>query len=287
MLRSLGLLLTVQVATSPPPNASRPPQRAPSRLGTIAVDERLAVDAGLHVGQRVVIAAEPGAGAAGTGDTIVIGAIVARSADPSEVARDDYRVRLHLAQLQRLTGADDRVDRFAIRTKGGPAVDSLLARVNAAAFGFRAYRSSDVAVRTSQTFQVVSRFHKAIALITVVASGIFLLCILLLRVEERRRDIAALRLIGISRRSIVRSVMLEAGLISIFGSGLGTVIGWLGTLVINWHYRGVYRTPLAFSVLTPNIVYATVALAVSLGIGAGFLAATRLVRTPPLVLFGR
>ena len=254
---------------------------------SIAIDERLADDAHLRVGDHVVLSAAPGVGAAGRGDTAVIAAITKQGADPSEVARDDYRVGLHLNDLQRLTGDADRVDRFAIRTVGGPATDSVRARINDAAFGFHAYRSADVAVGTSRTFQVVSRFHRAIALITIVASGIFLLCILLLRVEERRPDIAALRLMGISRRSVVWSVVLEAALISLVGSALGTGLGWLGSVVINWHYRGVYRTPLAFALVTPHIVVVAVVLAIVLGVGAGYLAATRLVRTPPLTLFGR
>jgi putative ABC transport system permease protein len=254
---------------------------------SIAIDERLADDAHLRVGDRVVLSAKPGAGMAGVGDTAVVAAITKQGADPSEVARDDYRVRLHLGDLQALTGDPDRVDRFAIRTVGGAETDSVRARINDAAFGFHAYRSADVAVGTSRTFQVVSRFHHAIALITIVASGIFLLCILLLRVEERRRDIAALRLMGISRRSVVWSVVLEAALISLVGSALGTGLGWVSSVLINWHYRGVYRTPLAFALVTSHIVVVAVVLAIVLGVGAGYLAATRLVRTPPLTLFGR
>jgi putative ABC transport system permease protein len=134
---------------------------------------------------------------------------------------------------------------------------------------------------------VVSRFHRAIGVITIVASGIFLLCILLLKVEERRRDVAALRLMGVSRASVVRSVVLEAALVSVLGSGLGVAVGWLATIGINWHYRGVYRTPLAFALVTPDIVIFAVGLSLVLGVGAGYLAARRLVRTPPLALFGR
>jgi putative ABC transport system permease protein len=254
---------------------------------TIAIDARLAADAHIRVGDRVVIAGQPGDGARGKGDTVIVGAIVEPSADPSEIARDEYRVRVHLSDLQRLTDTPDRVDRFAIRSAGGLATDRLIAEINAAAFGFHAYRSADVAVQTSKTFQVVSRFHKAIAVITIVASAIFLLCLLILRVDERRRDIAALRLIGISRLSVIASIVMEAALISLVGSGVGVGVGWLTSLVINWHYRGVYRTPLAFAVVTPDIIGLAVALAIVLGLGAGLVASTRLARTPPLTLLGR
>jgi putative ABC transport system permease protein len=113
------------------------------------------------------------------------------------------------------------------------------------------------------------------------------LCIMVLKVEERRRDIAALRLMGISRVSVVRSIVIEAALVAVLGSVLGVVIGWAVSLVVNWHYQALYRTPLYFSIVTPPIVVFAVALSLILGIGAGLLASLRLVRTPPLALFGR
>lgn len=253
--------------------AHRPPR-------TIAVDERLAADAGLHLGDHVLIASTPG----GVPDTAVVSAFVKRRADPSEVARGEYRVRMHLDELQRIIAYGDRVDRFAVRTRGPATTDSALARINAAAFGFQAHRTSEISVETSRTFLVVSRFHRAIGVITIVASAIFLLCIMLLKVEERRRDVAALRLMGISRASIVRSVMIESALIAVAGSVVGVALGWVGSVIVNWHYRGVYRTPLAFALVTPGIVALAVVLSIGLGIVAGFFAAQRLVRTPPLAL---
>jgi len=160
-------------------------------------------------------------------------------------------------------------------------------RINDAAFGFRAHRSRDIAIETSKTFQVVSRFHRAIGVITIVASAIFLLCIMLLKVEERRRDVAALRLMGISRRSVVRAVVLEASLIALLGSALGVALGHVTSLIVNAYYQDLYRTPLRFSIVTPETVIFAVLLSVVLGIAAGALAAVRLAYTPPLALFGR
>jgi len=250
---------------------------------SIAVDSRLAADARLHVGDRVVVAAGPGE----RGDTAVIAAIVQRRADPAEIARGEYRVRMHLGQLQALLGYGDRVDRFAVATRTLDATADAAARINASAYGFRAHRSADVAVETSKTFAVVSRFHRAIGAITIVASAIFLLCIMLLKVDERRRDVAALKLIGCSRRTIVGSVVLEAAAVAVLGSLFGVVVGGTASWLVNQHYQAVYRTPLRFSIVTGDIVLVAVALSLILGIVAGWLAARRLVRTPPLVLFGR
>ena len=250
---------------------------------TIAIDERLAAAAGLAVGDLVVLA--PVAGA--PGDTVRIAAITRRSADPSEVARSEFRVRLHLDHLQRLSAAGDRVGRFAVQSAAGGAPDAVAAAINGTAFGFRAYPAAQVAVETSSTFRVVNRFHRAIGVITIVASAIFLLCITLLKVDERRRDMGALRLLGVSRASVVRAVVLESALISLVGSAMGAAFGYVASWLVNWHYQGVYATPLKFAIVTPGIVLFATGLSLALGVVSGWLAAQRLVRRAPLELVGR
>ena len=249
---------------------------------TIAVDERLLRDRGIRRGDTLTMAATPG----GTGVPVVVAAIVRRAADPSEVARAEYRIRVHLDQLQSLTGGVDRVDRFAIAVTPG-STEAAVAAINAHSFGFRAHASRDVAAASSRTFAVVARFNRAIGVITIVASAIFLLCIMLLKVDERRREVAALRLLGISRRSDTGAVVFEASCIALLGSAAGVAFGYASSAVINWYYRGVYRTPLAFAIVTPGTVLFAVTLSLVLGIGAGFLAAHRLTGRPPLSLFGR
>lgn len=266
-----------------PASSATPSSPADLHRRTIAIDSRLAADAKLRVGDRVVVSSEPGVG----GDTVVIGGIVQRTADPAEVARAEYRVRMHLDHLQSLLGYGDRVDRFAVKARDSSSARDAVARIGASAYGFRAHRSADVAVETSKTFAVVSRFHRAIGVITIVASAIFLLCIMLLKVDERRRDVAALRLIGCSARTIVGSVVLEAAAIAVLGSLAGVGVGGAASWIVNQHYQAVYRTPLRFSIVTGDIVLLAVTLSLVLGIVAGWLAARRLVRTPPLALFGR
>ena len=259
---------------------SVPPRHAPR---TVAIDERLAQDAGVRVGDTLVLAATPG----GAGDTVIVSALVRRSRDPSEVAKGAYRIRVHLDELQQLVGYGDRVERFAVATRDAAGADSARRAIDEAAFGFRAYSSHEIAVESSTTFLVVSRFHRAIGVITIVASAVFLLCIMLLKFDERRRDVAALRLMGISAGTIVRSVVLESALIATLGSVAGVGLGAVVSAFVNWHYQRVYRTPLTFSLVTGEIVAIAVVLSLGLGLGAGWVAAQRLVRRPPLSLFGR
>ncbi len=280
LLASLLIQGSSSVGRAPAPATATAVERRPR---TVAIDEALAERAHLRVGDRISVSARPGT----SGDTVIVGAIVRRGADPSEVARGDLRVRMHLDQIQAISGYGDRVDRFAIATAPAADIPRLIDRINRVAFGFKAYRSRDIAVETSRTFQVVSRFHRAIGIITIVASSVFLLCIMVLKVEERRRDIAALRLMGISRATVVRSIVIEAALVAVLGSALGVALGWAASLLVNWHYQALYRTPLEFSIVTPPTVVFAVSLSLVLGIAAGIAASLRLVRTPPLALFGR
>jgi putative ABC transport system permease protein len=280
LLFALASSLLLQVAS--------PAARLRAReLRTIAIDEAFAAQAHLKVGDTVTVSSRPGTTQTPDREMVIVGAIVRRGADPSEVARGDLRVRMHLDQLQHVSGYGDRVDRFAIATAPSTQVSEIIDRINHVAFGFKAYPSREIAVETSRTFQVVSRFHRAIGVITIVASSVFLLCIMVLKVEARRRDIAALRLMGISRSSVVRSIVIESALVAVLGCVLGVALGWATSLFVNWHYQALYRTPLEFSIVTPAIVAFAVALSLILGIGAGLLASLRLVRTPPLQLFGR
>jgi putative ABC transport system permease protein len=217
----------------------------------------------------------------------VVTAIYEPRPDPAEIAKRERHVRLHLPDLASLLGAPDRVDRFGVGLRPGVPPDSAAAALNRTAFGYRAYTSQAIASESSQTFLVVSRFHRAIAVITIVASAVFLLCIMLLKVEERRLDAAVMRFVGVRRRTIFGALLLEAALIAGLGSVAGTGLAYLAGAGTNAYYRRFFDTGLTFSLITPEIVLFSVGLSLVLGIVAGAVAAWRLVHTRPLVLWGR
>lgn len=249
----------------------------------IAVERNTARALGLEVGDTLSV----GVSADQVSTPAIVAAIYQPKADPATITRGERRIRLHLPDLQQLLDAPDRVDRIAVALAPGQSPDSMSAAFNRVAFGYRAFPSSEIASESSQTFKVVSRFHQAIAVISVVASAIFLLCIMLLKVEERRHDAAMLRLIGIRRRTIFGALLLEACLVSVVGSvlGLGLAVG--AGAATNLYYQHYFSTRLIFSLITADIVRFAVVLSLVLGLAAGALAAWRLIRTPPLELWRR
>jgi len=110
---------------------------------------------------------------------------------------------------------------------------------------------------------------------------------MLLKVEERRLDAAVMRFVGVRRRTIFAALLLEACLVAAIGSVLGAGLAVVAGAATNAYYQRLFQTRLVFSLVTPGIVGFSVALSLALGLGAGALAAWRLVRTSPMALWGR
>lgn len=249
----------------------------------IAIERRFAEAARLRVGDTVKLSTS-GTSAARRAR---VEAIYEPRPDPATIMRGDYHVRLHLADLAAILGQPDRVDRIGVVLQPGTDADRAAARLNRSAFGFDVLPSRAVAAQSSTTFIVVSRFHRAIAVISVLASSVFLLCLMLLKVEERRRDVAMLRFTGISRGTVFIALALEAAIVAVCGSILGAGIAAAASAAVNAYYQRAFDTSMLFSVFTRGTVLFAVGLSLLLGLGAGAFAAWRLVRTAPVALWSR
>lgn len=268
----IALALAMALAQAAP--TAPPPAQTPGVL----VDRRLAEVVPLRVGDTVQVRA-----LAGRGPVLpfVVAGVFEREADPNRISRNEMEMRFHLPDLEALLPRKDRVDRFAVVLAPGANADSAARWIEGVAFGTRAYGSAALANESSATFRVISRFHDAIGIVTILASAIFLLCVMIIRVDERRRDMAMLRLIGVSRSTVFRAIVVEAVAISIAGSAAGAVVGMLAAKIVNAHYAGVYDTTLRFALVTPRIVLTAAVLGLALGVGAGALAAWRVVAVAP------
>lgn len=256
----------------------------------ILVERPFAARSGLDAGSTVWIGDQPAASCRAT----VVGTFEP-PADPATLTRERPRVWLHLPDLGQLADRPDEVDRFTVLLRPAPvdaasdgaAIDSVARLIGALMPGAQVLGADELAERSSATFRVIQRFHVAIAWITLSASGVFLACLMTLRVQQRRVPVAALRLSGISRRTLFLWLMLETTLISLFGGLAGLGIGHLASDAINAFYQRRYDTSLLFSLIGPDATTPALVLAVVLGLGAGGIAAALLLRTDPLEEAGR
>jgi putative ABC transport system permease protein len=243
-------------------------------VGEILLSERAATALGAAAGDTIEAAARAGFDAP---ERYRVVRVYRPAADPVEVGRDTRFVRLHADDLERLAEQPDQVQRFVIRLRDPARATEVRDRLNADGTGFDAYTSQELAEKNSGTFVVIARFQRAIAWLTLAAGAVFLITLMVLKVEERRRDLAALSLLGISRRTIIGGLVLEAVLVALAGGIAGVGLGALSSAGINAYFRAYYRTDLVFSAVSPATAAAAVAVALPLGVAAAAVAAWRLL----------
>jgi putative ABC transport system permease protein len=254
-------------------------------LPTVAVPERTARRLGLRPGDVIEVSPRPFT-EPGARRRFRVAVVWAPPEHPADVAREDLLLRFHLPDLESLLAAD-LVDRVVVRLREPHRAEAVARDLDALVPGVDVYTAEEVARHVSRTFIVVSRFHRAIGFVTLLAGAIFLVTIMSLKLTEMRREIGALRLLGVSRATIGLAVLAIAGAVALLGTLVGMGVGAALVAAINAYYRPLFETRLRFAVLVPQTLLAAAALAVVLGVGAGAAVAARLLRRPPLEQVGR
>ena len=255
------------------------PSGGPGRVGEVLLSERAAAALGVAAGDTLEAS---GDAAFPTSERYVVKSVYRPQADPVEVGRDSRFVRFHVDDLERLSGQKDRVQRVVVRLKDPARAAEVRDRLQRASVGFDAYTSQELAERTSGTFAVIARFQQAIAWLALAAGAVFLVTLMVLKVEERRRELAALTLLGVSRRTILSSLALESLLVALAGSLVGVGVGLLASRGINAYFRAYYRTDLVFSRVGLDVAAIAVVVALPVGVAAAGIAAWRLLRSRAL-----
>ena len=252
-------------------------QECPAGL-EVLVERAYAESAGLAAGDVVRVRGR----SEGASCPAVVAGVFEPPPDPSRLTATRPRLLFHLPQLQALTGRADDVDYFTVLARPGVELSALARDLEPLTTGAQVLPVAEVAETASTTYRVVSRFHTAIGAITLVAGGVFLACIMVLKVQERRGPIAAARLAGVPRRFLLRWTMAEAALLSTLGGAAGVGVGFAASHVVNSYYQRYYDTTLVFSHVTGEVVLQALALAVVLGMAAGAFAGARLLASDPL-----
>lgn len=261
--------------------ASAPPE--------ILVSRQLAEARGLAVGDVVRLSAAPDG--SGAREFRVVGTYEP-VADPLLLNQTRFELRLHLPDVLDLTanGKDplerETVSRINVGLVKGADPGVWAERVQATLPGVGAV-PAEGADDDARVFAVLRRFHWAIAAVTVLGSTAFLLALTIMRVEERREAVGILRLIGISRRSVLTETFLEGLFVAAAGSVFGVVLAVALQGAFNRFFQAYYDTPLVFMRVTPAIAATCLAISLPLGILAGVVASWALLRRGVLELLRR
>jgi len=284
-LSLLGILFLFSTAAAASPSPVAEERRPPA----ILVSRQLLASEHLAVGDVVTLSADP---KGARPRAFRIAGVYEPVPDPARLGAAPLEARLHLPDLMDLTAdpadpvASDSVRSINVKltsaNDGEAFARELAARVPGILVrDMAAPDDSDV------TFVVLDRFHLAISLVTVIASSIFLLALMVMLVDERRDTVAILRLIGLRRRRIFIQVLAEGLVIALAGAlfGVALAVGLEGGF--NRFFQWRYDTALVFVRVTPAIAARAVSVAVPLGIAASVAASWSLLRRGAMALARR
>jgi putative ABC transport system permease protein len=148
----------------------------------------------------------------------------------------------------------------------------------------RAGESDDFQVRTKeQITETVGGFVKIMAIvlysiagISLVVGGIGITNIMLVSVTERTREIGVRMAVGAKRSDILLQFLLEAGVVSVLGGGLGILLGRGFTKILE------NVTQLLETYTTPRSIMLALGMAFVTGVTAGLYPAFRASRLDPV-----
>jgi ABC-type lipoprotein release transport system permease subunit len=274
------------------PRAGSPaatPDESPNDPPTIVVSRQLAVALGVRDGSIIQLSADP------TGKNARPFRIVGSyepTPDPFRLGSERLEARLHLPDLLALTAdpADpssaEAITAINVALRD-PADAAAFTREVTSRMPGLVGRPTVPEQEDANPFVVLKRFHLAIAAVTVVASTIFLLALMVMLVDERREIVGMLRLIGLQRRRILLQVFAEGLLIALSGALAGVLLAAACQVAFNTFFQWRYDTALVFVRVTPQIAGRCLAVSVPLGMLASVVSSWGLLRRDVLTLARR
>jgi putative ABC transport system permease protein len=210
-------------------------------------------------------------------------------ANPMWLGASRHEVRMHLPDLLAMTAdpaEQDSVDAINVKLRTPDGAAAFIRDTPGRIPGL-VVRSTSASDDRAAPFVVLERFHFAIAIVTVIASSIFLLALMLMLVEERRETVGILRLIGFRRRRILLHVLAEGVVVAAAGAVFGILLSVAFQGGINKFFQWRYDTILVFVRITPRIALRSIAMSVPLGVLATLASSWTLLRREMFLLTRR
>ena len=254
--------------------------RWPSGDGEVAIDEGVAGDEDLELGDRIGVAALGPAQ-----EYEIVG--IAKYGDLSSIGGATFAI-FDVPTAQKLLDKEGKLDAVQAAAGDGITPEQLTQRI-------QAELGDDLTVRTGveqaveesseiATFTTIIRyFLLSFAGIALFVGAFVIFNTLSITVAQRMREFATLRTLGASRRQVLRSVILEALVI-----GLGaSIVGLFSGLGLAVGLNALFKA-LNLDLPQTETVFATRTIVVSLLVGtlvtlvAGLFPAIKATRVPPI-----
>ncbi len=198
-----------------------------------------------------------------------------------------YQTRLY---PQRTASGEDSVQQIAVRVTNTNVIPdtkdditNILRHRHRIATGdnndFSVISQQQIVGVINQVTGIFSIFLGAIAGISLVVGGIGIMNIMLVSVTERTREVGIRKAVGAKRRDILVQFLLEAGVLSVIGGGIGILLGWLISFIFS-------QIPISgmkiHALVTADIVGLAIGVSLVIGLFSGIYPAMRAARLNPI-----
>jgi putative ABC transport system permease protein len=193
------------------------------------------------------------------------------------LAAEQQAAALPLATLQAMTSGDaggeraDRVSLVMVRLREGADVEEVRAWAERNVPRVSAISTDEAIRRVDERLSYFRQLAFILGAVSLVVGFLLVTTLVTVSVNERIGEIAVLRAIGISRRSVVLQILLEGSAIMLAGSALGLALG----LVTARYLNGILATfpglpeRIDFFLFQPRAAWTALALLVVSGVLAG------------------
>jgi len=226
----------------------------------------------------------------------VVGVLAAKGGAMMGVSPDELVVvpitTFHTRLFTQLTaGGEDAVGSIIVQVTSTEAIDMaiyeiedvLRERHRLAADDeddFTVISQEQILSTMQQIIGVMTLFLGAIAGISLLVGGIGIMNIMLVSVTERTREIGIRKALGAKRRDILRQFLFEAAMISLVGSGIGVIGGYVMSRLFSGLNIG--GGDAISAVVAPDIIALAIGVAILIGIVSGIYPALRAARLNPI-----
>lgn len=237
--------------------------------GGVVVSEDMAARAGLEPGDPVPI---------DVGGRLVDGILVGLLAPADSLSRRalDSLVLADISTAQEVLGKEGRLDRIDLLAPDDPAeAERWRATIEAALPGSAALVSANEQQSTVASMTAAFRLNlTALSLMALVVGMFLILNTVRFSVVQRRRTLAVLRMLGVTRREVFAIILLEALALGVVGSALGLALGVaLGRGAVVLVTQTVNDLFFVANVRGVEVPLATLVRGAFLGVGAAVVAA--------------
>ncbi len=191
---------------------------------------------------------------------------------------------------QQTAGGEDAVESISVQLASAEAIDGAIEDIETILRkrhrigldekdDFAVVSQEQVVGMLTQITGVFTIFLGAIAGISLLVGGIGIMNIMLVSVTERTREIGIRKAMGAKRRDILVQFLLESAVLSLVGSGIGVVCGWVMSRIASGIAIAGTNIP---AVVSPDIVILAISVAILIGIVSGIYPAMRAARLNPI-----